>query len=43
MTIYATKYAAQKVARPLGWVTVKVEGGYTIMDPATYRAWKKQK
>lgn len=42
MTIYKNRYQSKKYANG-NEVVVKVEGGYVIMDAASYNVWKKQK
>lgn len=42
MTIFKNRYQATKYRRNYQ-VVVKVCGGYTLMDVADYRVWRKQK
>lgn len=43
MTIYATRYQAEKARRKGAEIVVKVDGGYAVMTYADYRVWKNQK
>ena len=48
MVIFKTRYRANKEKKNSQWystsnVTVKVDGGYTIMTPSQYEIWRKQK
>lgn len=40
--LFKSRYYAKKYAKS-DEVVVKVEGGYTIMDPTYYKIWKNQK
>lgn len=42
MTTYATRYQASKHAHR-DEIIVKVYGGYVLMEPSVYQAWRKQK
>ena len=48
MQIIETRYKADKEKKNSKWyssfdITVKVDGGYTIMPPDEYKVWKNQK
>jgi hypothetical protein len=48
MQIFETRYKADKEKKNSKWyssfdITVKVDGGYTIMTPDEYKVWKNQK
>ena len=48
MQIFETRYKADKEKKNSKWysssdVTVKVDGGYTIMTSDEYKVWKSQK
>ena len=43
MTIYKTRYQAEKARRKGAEIVVKVDGGYAVMPYAEYNTWKKQK
>ena len=43
MTIYKTRYQAEKARRKGAEIVVKVDGGYAVMTYAEYNTWKKQK
>lgn len=47
MIIFETRYKANKEKNSQWYstsdVTVKVDGGYTIMTPRQYNTWRKQK
>lgn len=48
MVIFETRYKANKEKKNSKWystsdVTVKVDGGYTIMAPSQYNTWRNQK
>ena len=47
-TLFRTRYQADKAKRMSYWlnsdmVTVKVDGGYKVMDASDYRIWRKQR
>jgi len=43
METYTSYYKARKVANQLDFKTVKVCGGWAVMDWQEYNIWKKQK
>ncbi len=43
MTIYPTRYQAEKSRRKGEEIVVKVCGGYTVMTYTDYQIWKAQK
>ena len=43
MTVYKTRYQAEKARRKGEEVVVKVSGGYAVMTYAEYNIWKRQK
>lgn len=43
MTVYKTRYQAEKARRKGEEVVVKVSGGYAVMTYAKYNIWKRQK
>ena len=43
MTIYKTRYQAEKARRKGAEIVVKVDGGYAVMTYAEYSVWKNQK
>ena len=43
MTVYETRYQAEKIRRKGEEVVVKVSGGYVVMTYREYEIWKSQK
>ena len=43
MSIYKTRYQAEKNRRKGEEIVVKVDGGYAVMTYSDYAVWKKQK
>lgn len=43
MTVYKTRYQAEKARRKGEEIVVKVSGGYAVMTYAEYNIWKRQK